>query len=116
MSASELPEDFLDQIRKIENDSKNILGSNTELTEDNITELTTWYNSLNTIGGKIQKKINNIVNDKPVKSEQLFTYYKDIYDATYMTNFCLFLGICLILWYILKSNTNSNVEANVKTS
>jgi|1048.fasta_scaffold02384_4 hypothetical protein len=108
------PEEFLIKINIIDI-SANLVDENDENASE---ELGKYYNELSVIRGNIQTQIDLIVNDKPVKSEQMLKDYSDIYNATYMTNFCLFLGICLILWYIFGSNTNpnTNVQANVKTS
>jgi hypothetical protein len=67
----------------------------------------TAYNNLATIRKNIQDQMDRILTDKPVRSQQMLKDYKDIYNTHYMTNFCLILGMGLILWYIVKINSNA---------
>jgi hypothetical protein len=85
---------------------------NEDETEDNYK---LYYDELTGVRKNIQTQIDLIVTEKPVKSQQLLANYKELYDTNYMTNFCLFLGICLILWYILTSN-NTTTQSNVPTN
>lgn len=92
------PEDFYQQIQEIKTQFE------ADISEDNYP---TYYTRLTTIRGKIQAQINKLLTDKPVKSKQLLEYYQEIYNTSYLTNFCLVLGIGLIVWYIVKSTFNS---------
>lgn len=111
------PEEFLVKINIIDV-SSNIIANSNDTDEDKSTKYEPLFTDLKSISDNIQTQIDLIVNDKPVKSEQMLKDYTDIYNTTYMTNFCFFLGICLIVWYILKpnSNTPSNVPKNSPTS
>jgi hypothetical protein len=100
------PEYFYKQIQEIQK------KLNEDETEDNYQF---YYDELTVVRKNIQTQIDLIVNEKPVKSQQLLDDYKELYDTNYMTNFCLFLGICLIFWYILTSN-NTTTPANVSTN
>jgi hypothetical protein len=91
---------------------KKIQEITTKINEDNTNNITsnykTYYDDLAKLRTDIQSQIDLIVSEKPVKSQQMLKDYKDIYDANYMTNFCFFLGICLIFLYIFKSNSKSS--------
>lgn len=67
-----------------------------------------YYDALAVIRKRIQEQMDPIIHGKPVKSQQMLQDYKDIYNTQYMTNFCLVLGMGLILWYIVRANTNTN--------
>lgn len=93
------PEYFYKQIQAVH------YQLNKDETDDNYQK---YYDELAVIRRNIQSQIDIIITEKPVKSQQMLTDYKEIYKTNYMTNFCLFLGICLIFYYIFKSNTNSS--------
>jgi|688.fasta_scaffold787632_1 hypothetical protein len=95
------PEQFYKEIQDIQ--TKFI----TDTEKDDTTNYQTYYNELAEIRIKIQEQMDKIIHGKPVKSQQMLQDYKDIYNAQYMTNFCLVLGMGLIMWYILRSNTNA---------
>lgn len=101
------PEYFYKQIQEVK----------TALDEDETDEnYKKYYDDLAGIRKNIQTQIDKIITKKPVKSQQLLEDYKEIYNMTYMTNFSLFLGICLILWYIFKANSNTPNVATSNTS
>jgi hypothetical protein len=101
------PEYFYKKIQEIQT------ALNKDETDDNYKK---YYDELADIRTQIQAQIDLIITDKPVKSQQMLADYKEIYDTNYMTNFCLFLGICLILWYILTSNTNTKTNVSTDAS
>lgn len=94
------PEYFYKRIQEIQTSLNN---------DDSDDNYKTYFDELAVLRKNIQSQINIIVTDKPVKSQQMLLDYKEIYDTNYMTNFSLFLGICLILWYILTANSKPNV-------
>lgn len=100
------PEYFYKRIQEIQTNLKN------DETDDNYK---TYFDELAALRRNIQSQINLIVTEKPVKSQQMLSDYKEIYDTNYMTNFSLFLGICLILWYILTANSKPNVPTPTAT-
>lgn len=105
---TDTPEYFYKQIQEIQTQ----LDQTTSTTTSD--EFKGYDDAVSAIRNNIQTQISTMVNDKPVKSQQMLEDYKEIYDASYMTNFSFFLGICLIFWYIFKSNINSS--PNVATS
>ena len=74
-----------------------------------------YYQQLAVIKSNIQSQMDLIINDQPLKSQQLFGDYKEMYKTNYFTNLCLFLGICLIVWNIIKGNSKTNASPSVDT-
>jgi hypothetical protein len=103
---TDTPEYFYAQIQAIQ------YKLQTDQNSDNYQD---YYQELAIIKSNIQNQIDLIINEQPVKSQQLFGDYKEMYRANYFTNLCLFLGICLILWYIIKGNNKTNVSPTVDT-
>jgi hypothetical protein len=101
------PEYFYKRIQEVQT------KLNADETDDNYK---TYYDELTRLRHEIQSQIDLIITEKPVKSQQMLKDYKEIYDTTYMTNFSLFLGICLVFYYIFKSNNNTTTPANVATN
>jgi hypothetical protein len=103
------PEQFLIEINIIDASANLVVPTSATASA----QYKNYFDQLTDIKKQIQTQIDNIVEEKPKKSQQLLQDFKDIYDTTYITNFCLFLGICLIIWYIVKpNNNNSNVTQN----
>jgi hypothetical protein len=101
------PEYFYKRIQEVQTKLNN------DETDDNYK---TYYDELTRLRYEIQSQIDLVITEKPVKSQQMLTDYKEIYDTTYITNFSLFLGICLIFYYIFKANSNTPTPANVPTN
>jgi hypothetical protein len=100
----ETPEDFYKQIQDIQTK----FNKDTENEDD--TNYQMYYNELAVIRQKIQDQMDKIIHNKPVRSQQMLNDYKEIYNAQYMTNLCFVLGMGLILWYIVRSNTNARSQ------
>jgi hypothetical protein len=94
------PEQFYKEIQEIQ--TKFIRDTENDVT----TNYQKYYNELAMIRKNIQEQMDKIIHGKPVKSQQMLQDYKDIYNTQYMTNLCLVLGMCLIIWYIVRSNSN----------
>ena len=105
----ETPEYFYKKIQGIQT------KLNTDVENGTSDNYGTYLSDLEGYRSSIQSQINLIVTEKPVKSQQMLSDYKEIYDTNYMTNFSLFLGICLILWYILTANSKPNVPTPTAT-
>jgi hypothetical protein len=97
---NDTPEEFYKEIQAIQTSFLKDTANNVD------TNYEKYYNDLAELRTKIQDQMDKIIQDKPVKSQQLLKDYTEIYNTQYMTNFCLVLGMGLILWYIVRSNTN----------
>jgi hypothetical protein len=102
------PEYYYQQIQKVQTD----LDAIPNPTE---TDYNTAYTALADIRKSIQDQIDKILTNKPVRSQQMLQDYKDLYNTYYMTNFCLVVGMCLILWYIFTSNSNAESKITKPT-
>lgn len=100
------PEYFYQQIQLIQT------ALNKDPSDDNYT---TYYTQLKTLRQRIQGQMDQLLHEKPVKSQQMFAYYREIYNTSYMTNFCFVLGIGLILWFLVKSTFNTASSSPVET-
>lgn len=103
---TDTPEYFYNEIQKVQTELDNV-KSEDENTDKAAVIYNDCYVKLEDIRRQIRDQMDKIITDKPVKSQQMLQDYKDIYNTHYMTNFCLVLGLGLILWYIVRPNINN---------
>jgi hypothetical protein len=96
------PEDFYELIQKINN---NFISDGV-----NVENYPTYYNKLNDINHNIKKQMDQIVDNTDTKEEKLYNDYRTIFKMNYLTNWCLVIGICLLIKIMFDSSINISMN------
>lgn len=92
------PEDYYEMIQKI----NNVFISD----GNNVDNYQKYYNELKEINTKVQNEIEQIVNNEDKKEEKLYNDYRAIFKINYLTNWCLVIGILILIKFMFDSVIN----------
>lgn len=92
------PEDFYEEIQKINYSFFND-GNNHE-------NYKKYYLRLVEITDKIKQNMDEIISNHETKEDKLYNDYKSIFQQSYLTNWCLVLGILILFKFMFDSIIN----------
>lgn len=92
------PEDFYESIQKINN---SFISDG-----ENVENYPSYYSKLNDITHNIKKQMDIIVENKDTKEEKLYNDYRTIFKMNYLINWCLVIGILLLVKFMFDSAIN----------